>query len=210
MAYELTPRRLAAARANLQKALAALRVRKAARPERPSHLQHGFFALDLRRSVILLGEDVREYDAHVERFERVLRPKTAIERRIVARIAEAAWRLLRGYHARANSQARKLRKLLEAEAPRSPLDALQTRRVALNLLTLFAEEDYVARCVRILRNQMERLFRVLLIERTGSDQGFHISSRGLGKWDRPAPYKLSGNAAARDCLVAEKPGKLSS
>ncbi len=192
MAYELTPRRLAAARANLQKAFAALRARKAARPERPSHLQHGFYARDLRRSVILLGEDVREYDAHVERFERAFSPQTPIERRVVTRLAEAAWRLLRSYRARADSQGRKLRKLLEAAAPHAPLDTRQTWHTGFSILELLSEQDHLYQCVRLLRNQIERLFRVLLIERTGSDQGFRVfTHRRLGKWDRPAPYKLA-------------------
>ncbi len=169
MAYELTPKRLAAARANLQKALEALRVRKAARPERPPHLQHGFFARNLRKSVILLGEDVAEYDAHVLRFVQVLRPRTETECRIVFRLAEAAWRLLRSYHARAHSQSRKLRRLLEAEALHAPLDTARTRLVALHMFGLFSEDDHLYRCAQLLRCQMERLFRVLLIERTGSD-----------------------------------------
>ncbi len=194
MAYELTPKRLAAARANLQKAFAALRERQAARPERPSHLQHGFYARDLRRSVILLGEDVREYDAHAERFERAFGPRTPIERRIVTRLAEAAWRLQRSYRARADSQGRKLRKLLETAAPYAPLDTRQTWHTAFRILELLSERDHLDRCVRLLRNQIERLFRVLLIERTGSDQGFRVFTRQrLGKWDRPAPYKLAGD-----------------
>ena len=63
MAYELTEKRLTAARANLKKAWAAHCAGRVPGPERPPHLKHGFFARDLRQSVILLGEDVAEYDA---------------------------------------------------------------------------------------------------------------------------------------------------
>jgi hypothetical protein len=193
MAYELTPRRSAAARANLEKALATLRVRNPARAARPPNLRHGFFTRDLRRSVILLGEDVREYDAHVERFERVFLPQTDVERRIVLRLAEAAWRLLRGYRARANAQTRKLRKLLEAEAARASLDPNHTWNAAFRLQQLFCDERYLFDCVNRLRNHMERLFRVLLIERTGSDQEFRtFSRRRLSEWDLPAPFKVRG------------------
>lgn len=68
MAYVFTDRRREASRANLKKAWAAHCAGRVPRPERPNNLKHSFFALDLRKSVILLGEDVGEYDAHVDRF----------------------------------------------------------------------------------------------------------------------------------------------
>jgi hypothetical protein len=117
MAYQLTEKRLDAARANLKKAWAAHRAQRAARPERPPHLKHAFFARDLRQSVILLGENVGEYDAHVARFLNALAPLTERERRIVRRLAETVWRLLRGYQARAYAQARQLRRLLDIVVP---------------------------------------------------------------------------------------------
>jgi hypothetical protein len=189
MAYQLTPKRLAAARANLAKAWAAHRAGKVPRPARPPNLKHGFFALDLRQSVIRLGEDLEAYDEHLRRFERVLTPQNEIEQRIVRRIAEAAWRLLRSYRARAHAQTRKLRKALETLAPHSPLNTRQTKRLALYLVEMFWDEHYMVNCVTRLRNQLERLFRVLLIQRTGSDQGFRVfSNRRLSKWDRAVPF----------------------
>jgi len=189
MPYQLTPRRLAAARANLQKAWVASRAKKAARPLRPSALKHGFYSLDLRQSVVLLGEDVREYDTHLRRFEDALLPQNDRERRIVRRLAEAAWRLIRGYHARAQAQTRKLRKALERVAPHTPLDPFQTKVLAVFLVKMFSDEHYVLNCVTRLRNQFERLFRLLLIERTGSDQGFRIFSyRRFSKWDQAVPF----------------------
>jgi hypothetical protein len=189
MAYELTPRRLAAARANIQKAWAEHRAGRVRRSERPPNLKHGFFARNLRQSVVLLGEDVREYDAHLRRFEDALLPLNGRERRIVRRLAEAAWRLIRGYRARAQAQTRKLRKALERVAPHTPLDPFQTKVLAVFLVKMFSDEHYVLNCVTRLRNQFERLFRLLLIERTGSDQGLRIFSyRRFSKWDQAVPF----------------------
>jgi hypothetical protein len=175
MPYELTPRRLAAARANLEKAWVASREKKAGRPIRPSALKHGFYSLDLRRSIILLGEDVYEYDAHQHRLERVFRPQNAVERRVVRRLGEAMWRLLRTYRTRGMIQTRKLRRLLEASAS-APLDVEQTVDLACALVDLFLDEDYLQQCIRRLKNQMERLLRMFLTWRTGSDQGFRVYS----------------------------------
>lgn len=176
MPYELTPRRLAAARANLEKAWVASRAKKAARPLRPSALKHGFYSLDLRQSIILLGEDVREYDAHQRRLERVFTPQNAVERRIVRRLGEAMWRLLRTYRTRGMIQTRKLRRLLEASAASVPLDVDGTVDLAMSLVDLFLDEDYLQQCIRRLKNQMERLLRMFLTWRTGTDQGFRVYS----------------------------------
>jgi hypothetical protein len=177
MPYELTPRRLAAARANLEKAWLASRAEKAARPIRPSALKHGFYSLDLRKSVILLGEDVWEYDAHQHRLERVFRPQNAVERRVVRRLGEALWRLLRTYRTRGIIQTRKLRRLLEASATSGPLDVEQTVDLAMSLVDLFLEEDHLQQCIQRLKNQVERLLRMFLTWRTGTDQGFRVYSR---------------------------------
>ena len=174
MPYRLTPKRLAASRANLEKAWAAHRAQKARRPQRPSALKHGFFSLDLRKSVILVGEHAREYDEHLRRFRRM---------------AEAAWRLLRSYRARAHAQSKNLRQVLEGAAPHSPLDTDELQSLVFYLLGLFSDEGYMLDCITRLRNQFERLFRVLLIQRTGSDQGFRVfSSLRLSKWDRAIPF----------------------
>jgi hypothetical protein len=189
MAYELTPRRLAVARVNIRKAWAAHRAGRLRRCARPPNLKHGFFSRNLRQSVILLGEDVREYDAHVQRFAQALLPQNDRERRIVRRMAEAAWRLLRSYRVRAHAQTRKLRKALESVAPHTPLDPFQTKVLAAHLLEMFSDEHYLLRCITRLRNQFERLFRLLLIERTGSDQDFRIfSCRRFSKWDKAVRF----------------------
>jgi hypothetical protein len=189
MAYQLTPKRLAAARANIRKAWQAHWLGRVPRPARPPNLRHGFFARDLRRSVILLGEDVREYDAHVQRFEQGLTPRTERERRIVRRLAETAWQLIRGYRARAHAQARKLRKEMDSVVDAAPLNDRETRALAYYLVETFNDERYLQDCVARMRNQFERLFRLLLIERTGSDMGLRVYSQAkFSKWDQEAPF----------------------
>ena len=189
MAYQLTEKRLHAARANLKKAWAAHRAQRVPRPARPPNLKHGYFARDLRRSVILMGEDVAEYDAHLRRFEVVLTPRTERERSIVRRLGETAWQLIRGYRARANSQSRKLRQKLERIVPQAPLPPEDLKFLAFYLVELINDESYLQDCMSRMRNQFERLFRLLLIERTGSDLGFRLYSHlDLSKWDREAPF----------------------
>ncbi len=176
MPYVLTPRRLAACRENLKKAWRGKTAKRLARGIRPSALKHGFYALDLRKSVIQMGEDVGEYDAHLRRFARVFTPRNPPERRIVRRMGEASWRLLRAYRSMSLRQGRKLRKKLEAFAPPHPLTPDQTIEVAFQLLELLTDDTYLRECVRRLRNQIERLLRMLLVWRTGTDHGFRIYS----------------------------------
>lgn len=176
MPYVLTPARRAACRENLKKAWLGCRAKRLARGTRPSALKHGFYALDLRRSVIQMGEDVGEYDAHLRRLARVFTPRNPTERRIVRRMGEASWRLLRAYRSMSLRQGRKLRKKLEAFAQPQPLTPDQTIEVAFQLLELLTDDTYLRECVRRLRNQIERLLRMLLVWRTGSDRGFRIYS----------------------------------
>ncbi len=189
MAYELTEKRLRAARANLKKAWAMHCAGRVPRPERPNNLKHSFFALDLRRSVILLGEDVREYDAHVDRFVKALEPTTDRERRIVVRIAEAAWRLLRGYQARGHAQARKLRQLLDMSVGAALPSLRDTKRLAFCVVENFEDDRCMLAQVRYWQEQLRWLFGRLFIARTGSDQGFRLESAAKSaKWDKRAEF----------------------
>ena len=176
MPYVFTPRRLAACRANLQKAWHGKTAARLARGIRPSALKHGFYALDLRKSVIQVGEDVGEYDEHLRRFARVFMPRNPTELRIVRRMGEASWRLLRAYRSMSLRQGRKLRRQLEASVRPQPLTPNQTIDVAFEILELFTDDTYLRECVRRLRNQIERLLRMLLVWRTGSDRGFRVHS----------------------------------
>ena len=176
MPYVLTPARLAACRANLKKAWLGCTAQRLARGTRPSALKHGFYALDLRKSVIQSGEDVREYDEHLRRFERLFQPRNSTERRMVRRLGEASWRLLRAYRSMSLRQSRKLRRKLEELVRPQPLTPDQIIQAGFQLLELLSDDVYIRECSRRLRNQIERLLRMLLIWRTGTDKGFRIFS----------------------------------
>jgi len=184
MAYNFTDRRRETARANLKKAWAAHCAGRVPRPERPPNLKHGFFARDLRKSLILLGEDVREYDAHVDLFVKALAPTTDRQRRIVVRIAEAAWRLLRSYRARGHFHACKLRQLLEMGPS---IDLGGTKALAFCIVENFEDDHRLLERVRHWQEQLRWLFGRLFIERTGSNQGFRLESEAKSrKWDQRA------------------------
>jgi hypothetical protein len=190
MAFQFTEKRRAAALGNLKKAREAHRAGRVPRPARPPNLKHGYFARDLRKSAILLGEDAGEYDANHQRFVDALTPRTDRERVIVRRLAETAWQLIRGYRARANSRSRKLRQKLERVAKYAPLDTEETIDLAFMLVFYFSDEEFLQQCVTRMRNQLERLFRVLLIERTGSDQRIRkYSHLDLSRWDMEGPFE---------------------
>ena len=56
------------------------------------------------------------------------------------------------------------------------------------------EEPFLQQCSTRMRNQFERLFRMFLIEHTGTDVGLRPRSRvtpvyELTQWDLEAPFK---------------------
>ncbi len=195
MAFVLTERRRAACLANLEKARAALRARPSRRAPRPPNLKHGYFAQDLRKSVILLGEDVREYDAHIKRFAAALTPRTEREQVLARRLGETTWQLIRTYHARAHNLKRKLRKKLDRVVGCAPLPDWHVRDFGYMLTELYLlEEPFLQQCSTRMRKQFERLFRMFLIERTGTDVGLRPRSRltprvELTQFDLEAPFK---------------------
>jgi hypothetical protein len=198
VAYEFTERRRAAALENLKQARAAHLAGRVPRPARPPNLKHGYFARDLRRSVILLGEDVREYDAHLERFAAALTPRTERERVLARRLGETTWQLIRTYHARAHLLKRKLRQKLDRVVSLASAGALADwylRDLGYMLTELYLQEEpFLQQCSNRMRNQFERLFRLFLIERTGTDKGLRPRSRvtpeaPLTAYDREAPFQ---------------------
>jgi len=177
MPYVLTPAHLAACYANLRKARAKPRARSALARSRHNALQHGLYARDLRSSVIRLGEDVDEYDEHLRRFLRAFAPQNNWEGKVIVRLGEAAWRLLRVSRARAAITARELRRLLESSPPRTSLSAEETRELGMELLTTFLNEAQVHdRLVRF-HSHTERLLRLLLSLRTGGKPRFKLFAR---------------------------------
>jgi hypothetical protein len=195
MAYEFTERRRVTALENLKKAREAHRARRVPRPERPPNLKHGYFARDLRRSVILLGEDVAEYDAHLQRFRDALTPRNERERILARRLGETAWQLIRTYHARAHCLARKIRQKLDRVVGCAPLPDWHLRDFGYMMTEIYLlEEPFLQHCSTRMRKQFERLFRLFLIERIGTDQGLCPRSRvtpkyELTQFDLEAPFQ---------------------
>ena len=69
------------------------------------------------------------------------------------------------------------------------LPSVSSPALALNPADMRSDEWYLQNRVVRLRNQLERLFRLLLTERTGSDMGFRVFSQTkFSKWDRAVPF----------------------
>src|SRR5207248_9512164 len=84
--YRPTPKRLIACRANLVKALVALKDNQRAWAPR---FRLGTHTVSLRRSRVLAGESEAQYDAHLERFRRALAPRYTLERKPTGARADA-------------------------------------------------------------------------------------------------------------------------
>src|SRR5438309_1533065 len=82
--YRPTPKRLIACRANLVKALVALKDDQRAWAPR---FRLGTHTVSLRRSLVLAGESEAQYDAHLERFRRALAPRDTVERKLTGALA---------------------------------------------------------------------------------------------------------------------------
>jgi hypothetical protein len=165
-------------------------------------VKHGLYAKDLRQSVIRLGEDVGEYDEHLRRFVRAFVPQDEVEGKIVLRLGEAAWRLMRVYRARAAIMARDLQRLLERDPPPKALTGDETRLRAVELLTTFLNEGRVQDRLVRLQSHMERLLRLLLSLRTGGKPGFKLFARS-----HPNDWKILVGVApgTAEAATARKP-----
>src|SRR5437868_12794499 len=83
--YRPTPKRLIACRANLLKALVALKDDQRAWAPR---FRLGTHTVSLRRSLVLAGASEAQYDAPLERFRRALAPRDTVERKLTGRSEE--------------------------------------------------------------------------------------------------------------------------
>ncbi|PYV24596.1 MAG: hypothetical protein DMG27_12480, partial [Acidobacteria bacterium] len=132
--YRPTPKRQAASRANMEKAIAARRAPAGNANARLNALKHGLFARRVRESVARLGESLDEFDRHVGLVERLFAPQDAVERELTLRLAETLWRRLRLFRA----QERKERNAVENWSNWAGVfvDASETERRAQMLLFL--------------------------------------------------------------------------
>jgi DNA-binding PadR family transcriptional regulator len=208
-AYVLTPagrasaRALAARRANLDNALAALqahgtpdtekrrtaylanlkvaravpRTPEGAAPAPLGTLKHGLYARLTPEGLARLGENPSELEAHRQRFAQVFAPEDDVEQRLVRRLAEVVWRRLRLHHAQACWETERLRELL-AEAPQAAhLTAEETEQRAYALAHVLNDFQWFFAQAQRLEAQVERALRKLLRKRSGGAIEFQALSR---------------------------------
>src|SRR5947207_12503116 len=113
--YRPTPKRLIACRANLLKALGALKDDQRAWAPR---FRLGTHTVSLRRSLVLAGESEAQYDAHLERFRRALAPRDTVERKLTGALADVCWRRLRILRLHSRREQERLRGLLRGAVAR--------------------------------------------------------------------------------------------
>jgi len=109
--FPVTEGRRAASRANIQKAIAWRRSPQGNAVARLNALKHGLFAgRTLRASLLRLGESPEMFEEHRRLFAQVFAPQDDAEKDLVRRLAETVWRRLRLHIAQA---AREHERLLE-------------------------------------------------------------------------------------------------
>jgi hypothetical protein len=172
-----TEKRRTAYLANLERAVAARRghAGDAAVPMNP--LKHGLFAKLVPESVARLGENPTEFEAHRQRFAQVFAPEDDFEQRLVRRLAEIVWRRLRLHRAQACWEAERLHELF-ADAPRpARLTAEETEQRAYALAHVMSDFARFFKEAQRLEAQIERALRKLLRKRSGGAINFKALAR---------------------------------
>jgi len=167
-----TEKRRTAYLANLEKAVAARRAHAGDAAVRLNPLRHGLFTKLVPESVARLGENPSEFEAHRQRFAQVFAPEDDFEQRLVRRLAEIVWRRLRLHRAQACWEADRLRELF-AEAPYAPrLTAEETEQRAYALAHVMSDFARFFKEAQRLEAQIERALRKLLRKRSGGRINF--------------------------------------
>src|SRR5438876_10490375 len=171
--YRPTPKRLIACRANLVKALVALKDDQRAWAPR---FRLGTHTVSLRRSLVLAGESEAQYDAHRERFRRALAPRDTVERKLTGALADVCWRRLRILRLHSRREQERLRGLLRGAVTRrwaaAGGESLWDRTTAQSVLEAFAEgvPPLLAALERV-HTRLERLVGAFVARREGRDPG---------------------------------------
>ena len=171
--YRPTPKRLIACRANLLKALGALKDDQRAWAPR---FRLGTHTVSLRRSLVLAGESEAQYDAHLERFRRALAPRDTVERKLTGALADVCWRRLRILRLHSRREQERLRGLLRGAVTRrwaaAGNESLWDRTTAQSVLEAFAEgvPPLLAALERV-HTRLERLVGAFVARREGRDPG---------------------------------------
>lgn len=199
-ARQFSPAQLAAARANMAKARAALNARgrspehlaklretiKKARAARTPEgfrrdsakvLKHGLYARSVRDTMRPLGEDPHEFDAHLRQLRGFFGPRDKREEKIVAALAEAIRRRLRLWRAEAHWQSRYLEECLGAATPLLVPDPVQTLNRAWLLMGAVLSQDALFARDRRLVAAIERVLRQLVRKRSDGRYDLKAFSR---------------------------------
>jgi hypothetical protein len=175
--FQMTEARLAACRANIQKALAVPRAPESYARSRFNHLQHGLDAANFEETLRLLGDDPKEYEAHKQRFRRAFVPANPVEEKVVDLMAAAVWRRLRLFNAQAYWESRNLDRFLARGPSLAALDAGWTRLRAYELMALLLDRQKFHHHDHRLTGVVERQLRTLLHLRTGGKPDFKYFMR---------------------------------
>ncbi len=172
--YRPTEKRLASSRANLAKAIAARRSSRGNQAARMNALKHGLFAREVRASVRRLGESPQEFEAHMRRFERCFLPEDEAEKQLVLRLAFTAWRRLRLFRAQARWESVRVKKLLDAP-PQGGIPLARATAVSGHALgkIFYDLRDFFDQ-LRKLQSQVESLLRALVRKRSGGAMDFKV------------------------------------
>jgi hypothetical protein len=202
--FRMTEARREASERNLRKALATPRTPESRLRSRFNHLQHGLQVRSLDETMVLLGEDPKELEAHRERFRRVFAPSGPAEEKVVRALAEAVWRRLRLFRAQAVRESKQLKKLFEFAPPVSGLDAEMTRSRLLILLTALTDRDRFIQLDQELIAAVEREARMLLRLRSEGRERIQLYSRDSRKtWRRYLQLERELNAERREIQETE-------
>ena len=197
---KLSPAQLAAVRANVAKARATLNARgrssehlsklretiKKARAARTPEgfrrhsekvLKHGLYARSVRDTMRPLGEDPKEFDAHLRQLRNFFGPRDEREGKIVAALAEAIRRRLRLWRAEAHWQSRYLEECLGAAAPLATPDPDQTLNRAWLLMGAVMSQDKLFERDRRLVAAIERVLRQLVRKRSDGRHDLKMFAR---------------------------------
>lgn len=174
----LSARKRAAILKNLEKAQAAERTPASYARSRHNATKHGLFVRRLEDSFRRLREKPREFQNLHALLEEAFVPSDETEATLVRRLAEAVWRHLRVYRAAARWELETLASTLKPLSRQPRLGPILTRARATQVMVALLDEERLWKRTRLALGEVERMLRLLLIQRTGDpDAKFHFIGR---------------------------------
>ena len=166
-------------------------------PAYGTRFTRGLYAMSLRRSARLAGEQSHAFDAHVQMFRQALAPRNQREVRLARGIAEIVWRRLRVFsgHARYTRTAliQCLRQAARGPSPEAWAEDLLTPQelagdLGLDIVRIFSTELDLPAATDKLNRRLERLSRLWVAGRGGD----------------PGLFQYMAPVSVRDGLLAER------